>query len=295
MRISKPIIQPEGSAPEFFSAQVSEARRFFLDLAPNAEVPLAVVCGGCERCAPEYLVRRRTFPYYSIEFVASGRGLLRMQGKEYELEPGRLFLYGPGLPHEISTLPSAPMVKYFVDFTGQQALPLLAECGLRMGQVVHVFADNEVQAVFEDLIRSGLRVTGLSSRLCLKLLEVLILKIAESLSPWEGRETQAFVTYRHCRQFIQENCRRLRSLDQVASECHLNGAYLCRLFRRYDHQTPYQYLLRLRLNLAAEVLQRPGSMVKQAAEEAGFSDPFHFSRAFKSAFGLSPAAFQKLR
>jgi AraC-like DNA-binding protein len=36
-------------------------------------------------------------------------------------------------------------------------------------------------------------------------------------------------------------------------------------------------------------------LIKQVAEQTGFSDPFHFSRAFKSVFGLSPDAFRKLR
>jgi AraC-like DNA-binding protein len=54
-------------------------------------------------------------------------------------------------------------------------------------------------------------------------------------------------------------------------------------------------LLRLKMNHAAERLHQPGVLVKQVAEEAGFSDPFHFSRAFKSALGLSPDAFRRLR
>jgi AraC-like DNA-binding protein len=87
----------------------------------------------------------------------------------------------------------------------------------------------------------------------------------------------------------------LRTLQQIASECHVNNAYLCRLFRRYDNQTPYQYLLRLKMNFAAECLRQPGVLVKQVAEEAGFADPFHFSRVFTSVFGLSPVAFRGLR
>jgi AraC-like DNA-binding protein len=147
--------------PTFFSPQVLEARRFYLDLAPAARKPVAVVCGGWERCMPDYAIHRLTFPYHSIEFVC------------------------------------------------------------------------------EHL--------------------------------------------------------RLRTQAQIARECHVNPAYLCRLFRRYDHQTPYQYLMRLKMNLAAQRLRDPGSLVKQVAAALGFSDPFHFSRAFKSVFGLSPEAFRRLR
>jgi len=49
------------------------------------------------------------------------------------------------------------------------------------------------------------------------------------------------------------------------------------------------------MNHAAERLQQSGALVKQVAEEAGFADPFHFSRVFTSVFGLSPLAFRGLR
>jgi hypothetical protein len=55
--------------------------------------------------------------------------------------------------------------------------------------------------------------------------------------------------------------------EQAECPCHLNNAYLCRLFRRYDNPSPYQYLLRLQVNFAAERLQQPGAMVKQVRKK----------------------------
>ena len=53
--------------------------------------------------------------------------------------------------------------------------------------------------------------------------------------------------------------------------------------------------MRLKMNLAAEWLQQPGALVKQVAERAGFTDQFHFSRAFKSVLGVAPDVFRRLR
>jgi len=114
-------------------------------------------------------------------------------------------------------------------------------------------------------------------------------------APLAGAETHAFATYQQCRSHIEQHSSRLRTLGQVARECHVNNACLCRLFRRYDHQSPCQFLLRLKMNDAAERLKQPGALVKQVAEESGFADPFHFSRVFASVFGLSPTAFRELR
>lgn len=254
-----------------------------------------MVCGGLEHCTPDYAIRRDTFPFYSIEYVVRGRGEVKLKGRTCSLQPGRMFTYGPDVPQHITGDASQPLVKYFVDFTGTRALEWLRTCGLPPGRVSEVFPANVLQPLFDELIQTGLLVRRGNAELCVKLLECLALRIAGARAPFAGAETLAFTTYQQCRQHIEKHGLRLRTLEQIAGECHVNHAYLCRLFRRYDHQTPYQFLLRLKMNHAAERLQQPGVLVKQIAEETGFPDPFHFTRVFTSVFGLAPTAFRGLR
>ncbi len=287
--------QPPSSAPEFFSPHVRQARRFYLDLAPSPREALAVVCGGFECSAPDYVIQRATFPYYSIEFVARGKGALVLAGRRQALLPGSVFAYGPGVPHHITTDRDDPLAKYFVDFAGRRAAGLLEQGEFPPGTSGRVVAPSEIQRIFDDLIQNGLRPTRWTAPACAALLEYLVLKIGESQSAWEAVQTPAFATYERCRKHIQANFARLTNLAEIARQCHVDPAYLCRLFRRYDHQTPYQFLLRLKMNRAAERLQEPGVLVKQVAAELGYPDPFHFSRAFKNILGLSPEAFRRLR
>jgi AraC-like DNA-binding protein len=281
--------------PDFFSLQVREAQRFYLDLAPPSSELIAVLCGGYEQCAADYSIHRQNFPYYSIEFVARGKGTVTLAGQEYPLTIGTVFSYGPGISHDITTHPADPLGKYFVTFTGSKALETLEQNGLGPGRIGRVFMPAEIQEVLDDLIRNGLKHTFFSASLCLKLLEYLILKIAETLVPWHGVETPAFATYQRCHRFIRSNYSRIRTMTEVADDCHVDPAYLSRLFRRYAHQSPYQFLMRLKMNLAAERLQNPEVLVKQVAAQLGFNDPFHFSRAFKKVFGLSPDEFRRLQ
>ena len=281
--------------PAFFSAQVCSARWFYLDLAPPPDTPLAVVCGGCEVCQADYAIHRSTFAYTTIEFVAQGCGHLTLAGQTCDLLPGSVFSYAPGVAHDITTDPRQPLVKYFVNFTGQRGLDLLARHGMAPGTRGRVFAPVEIQEVFDRLLENGLKATRYSDQLCATLVEYLIVKIAESRVPGEAAQTPAFATYQRCRQHIQAQHANLKSLGQIARQCHVDPAYLCRLFGRYDHQSPYQFLIRLKMNLAAERLQNPATLVKQVAAELGFADAFHFSRAFKKVLGVSPEAFRRLR
>ena len=90
------------SPPTFFSAEVSRARRFYLDLKPSGREPLVVVCGGLEHCRTDYAIQRNDFPFYSIEYVLRGRGEVKLKARTHSLQPGRLFSYGPGVPHRIT-------------------------------------------------------------------------------------------------------------------------------------------------------------------------------------------------
>jgi AraC-like DNA-binding protein len=152
-----------------------------------------------------------------------------------------------------------------------------------------------VQTFFDELIRSGVKGSRYAPDLCAGLLKCLALKIAESRSPLAGAGNLSFATFQACQQYVQTHFLELKTLEQIARQCHVHRVYLCRLFQRYNHQSPYQYLMRLKMNHAAELLQKPGAMVKQVAQRVGFEDPFHFSRAFKAVLGLSPQAFGRLR
>src|SRR5258706_15927876 len=76
------------------SQQVTGARYFFLNLAPNRKDPLTLVMGGREHCNPDYVVSRRGFPFYVLEYVVSGHGNVRLDHRRHALGPGVGFCFG---------------------------------------------------------------------------------------------------------------------------------------------------------------------------------------------------------
>lgn len=291
----KETIQDTGEVPAFYSTQVLKARRFYLDVQSPKQKGLTVVCGGCEHCEPDFCIDRSDFPFYSIEYVARGKGRLKLAGRDYPLVAGAVFTYGPKVPHVITTDPKDRLVKYFVDFTGAPGLSLLREHILAPGQVAHVRSPTQVLRIFDDLISNGQSASRFAGSICATLVNYLVLKIAETAVSEDFKGTVAFATYQNCCEYIRENCLSLQTLSQIAEACHVDEAYLCRLFKRFGDISPYKYLMRLKMNMAAVRLQSPDAMIKEVAFELGFSDPFHFSRAFKKAFGVSPGAFRQLR
>ncbi len=292
--ICRPKDSRNGIEPAFFSHQIAEARRFFLRLNGPWPEGFNVVCGGSEHCSSDYHITRDDFPYMAVEFVARGEGSLMIRNTTYPLMTGAVFVYGPGVAHDFRCRPDKPMTKYFMDFAGPQILKRLARPGPRPGEIVQSAAPEHITEIFEHLIDAGKRDTPFRERICRTIGEYLLLRIAESAVPLGSVGTTTFESFQRCRQWMDQNYRQAESLEQIATACRVDESYMCRLFKRYAHQSPWQYVLRLKMRHAAQRLQVRGARVSNVAYEFGFTDPFQFSRTFRRVFGISPRTFMRL-
>lgn len=81
-------------------------------------------------------------------------------------------------------------------------------------------------------------------------------------------------------------------LDTVGKQACLSVPQLVRQFKTVFHTTPHQYLIRIRLQQAADLLQRTHKPVQEIAWQCGFENTSAFCRAFKSMFGVQPLNFR---
>lgn len=280
-------------APEFISRQVTDAQLFYLNLSPSPK-DFAIVCGGWEHCAADYIIERNSFPYYSIEFVAAGMGELELAGERHELSPGVVFTYGPGISHSIRTSKTERLRKYFVDFTGDDAAEMLQRFGRQPGQIIKTGLPVPIRKAFDAMIDAAFVRDSLADQAARLQLEILLIWIQRGSREESSPSPRSVAVFDRCRQYITTHFRELRTIEQVAAACHINVAYMTRLFRRFQNETPYQYLQRLRVQWAAERLQSLGFPVKAVANQLNM-DAFQFSRIFKRYFGVPPSAFSSMR
>jgi AraC-like DNA-binding protein len=288
-KIDRQIALP-GSAARLLSRQVSDPRYFFLNLAPRRPAALVLVMGGREHCNPDYVISRRHFPFYVLEYVIAGRGWVELEGKRHSLGPGAVFAYSPTTHVEMRADAHDPLVKYFLSFAGHGAVARLRHCGVPQNRVRTLAAHAEVTSVFEDLVREGQRSGALARRIGAALFELLLLKIADAttLAAHGTVGEPAREAFLRCKALIDAQVGPLRTLEDIAAAAGVEASSVCRWFRRFQGTSPYQYLLRRKMNLAAEFLVERGGLVKEAAERVGFADPYHFSRVFKAVHGVAP-------
>ena len=95
------------------------------------------------------------------------------------------------------------------------------------------------------------------------------------------------------RQFLDAECRRVVRSSELETVSGLTRYTLARQFRRAFGTSPYRYLTMRRLDNARDLIRR-GEILTVVALEMGFSDQAHFTRAFKSAYGMTPSRYAAL-
>jgi AraC-like DNA-binding protein len=84
------------------------------------------------------------------------------------------------------------------------------------------------------------------------------------------------------------------TVAELARKCSVSADHFSRLFRREFGENPKRFILDSRMRFTAALLaEQPDLSIKQIGEIACYSTVQAFSRAFRQAFGTSPAAFRR--
>lgn len=281
-----------GLVPAYISRQVSRARRFYFGQEEGPGAALEVRCGGWELVASDYTINRASFPWIGLEFVAGGRGRLRMRGVAHELKRGSVFAYGPGVPHQIETDSSAALSKYYVDFSGREAKDLMSSVLLEPGECRQMDNAAALEKAFDTLIEEGVAEGPRSAAIAALQLRILLLKLTGRAEPSAETELRSRRMLRKCVDYLDKNFLDLRTAEEAAAACHVSIGHMTRSFARHGYGSPYRYLTRKKMLHAAALIDAGSLMVREVADRLGM-DPFQFSRVFKRVHGISPSDFAR--
>jgi AraC family transcriptional regulator len=82
-------------------------------------------------------------------------------------------------------------------------------------------------------------------------------------------------------------------LHSLAKESGYSKSHFLRMFREATGITPYQYLLRLRLQQAQRMIKEESYSLVDIAFACGFSSHTHMSRMFRQAIGITPSEYRR--
>ncbi len=283
-----PTIIPE--EPPYLSRQVSDAKRFYLGAPSAPSDDLIVSCGGWERTSPDYVIRRDTFPWLTLELVANGRGTLHFGPRSHTLARGSLFSYGPGIAHRIESDPGDLLSKYYVNFGGRRAADHLSAARMSPGSYQVIENCAEIESALDLMIADGAKTRPQAPMIAALQLHMLLLKLGGTNGDDQRSDRRAQQTLQNCLDYIDRHFLETSTAEQVAAACHVSPSHMTRLFSRFGYASPYDYLVRKKMVHAAELFDSGYLLVREVADRLGM-DSFQFSRVFKRVHGLSPSQF----
>lgn len=84
------------------------------------------------------------------------------------------------------------------------------------------------------------------------------------------------------------------SLDALANESGMSRFRLTRLFKQSTGLSPYQYLVRRRLEKVKELLANTDLTIAEIAQQSGFASQSHMSRMFRKYLSTTPKIYRQL-
>lgn len=235
---------------------------------------------------------------FLVSLQLEGKSRVTQAGRDCESEPGQIFIIDTSRPFEIETLDMRsrsvyldasfmrsgfPEHEHFTATTFDSRSGAGAVCG---NLISYMFSSSEMASP----ILASKMGESLSSLLALALFD------SESDSNPDGRFSRNSEMLAKVRRYIKMRLRD-SSLDcaTISSESGISLRRLHQLFSE-EGTTVMKWVWQERLRHIAKDLKNPAlahRSTSMIAYDWGFSEPAHFSRSFKRAFGMTPMNFRQ--
>ena len=109
------------------------------------------------------------------------------------------------------------------------------------------------------------------------------------ISLMEERQKEKMVNHvEKCKVYIDTNYRKKLSLKEIAEEIHLNPSYLSHLFSETEGISIKEYICKVRVERAMNLLRFSNSSIVEIGEYVGYESQSYFGKIFKRYTGMTP-------
>lgn len=274
----------------------------FFNIFPNENfIDLGMFQCGREACNPCHSFGPVTRNHYLFHYVLSGTGTLMADDakgitKTYSIRSGQGFLI---FPEQITTYYAdqySPWEYLWIEFDGLRVKEALSLTDFSLNHPVYHAHSKDLR---EQMVKEMKYIVAHPKESSFHLLGHLYLffdYFIQSAKSTRLTQSSKMSDYyiQEAIHYMEQNFQNNISIEEIAEICGINRSYLGKIFRNSVGRSPQEFLMNYRMVKATELLKLTTLSIADIGNAVGYSNPLHFSRAFKNVYGVSPREWRNV-
>ncbi|HEY0238305.1 MAG TPA: AraC family transcriptional regulator [Friedmanniella sp.] len=236
-------------------------------------------------------VRRTGVGQTIVILCSDGAGWCELAGVRREVGAGQVLVVPPGRPHRYYADAIDPWSIWWLHLVGDDVPDLLSAIGLTVDQPTGPLVDPYaafalVEGICDSLARDETRASLIAAAGAAWNL------LAQLAAERERRGVTDHEPLRLVQDHLREHLDSPVSVPALAELAGFSTSHFSARFRATTGYSVLEYVKRLRMARARQLLITSDHTVADIAASVGYPDPFYFSRQFTAVNGVGPRAFR---
>ncbi len=233
-----------------------------------------------KECTPSWKISNNELTFYDLLFILSGSADYIIDDVPYHVEKGDILFISCGSTRTAST---TGMKCVSIDF-------LLNEGDeISIPTVSNVADFDEFYHLFRELKYEWLQKSEGYQLKCQAVFALILHKLLYGQKDEKGNRH-----VRTIKRYIIEHYMEEITVSGLADMLNINPVYCGALFKKSEGISIHEFIINVRINKAASLLQTGEYNVGEVADLTGFKDVYYFSSTFKRIMHVPPSGFRGL-
>ena len=270
----------EGICPQsevYFNTPSNNAKKLFF----------YVVCVGNFIYKDYYVLKRENYNSFLVMYIIDGKATIFYENKNYIANKGDIVFLNCYKEHGYKSEGNLKTV--WIHFDGNISKEYFDMVYEKIGCVIsnneNYILKSQIYEIFNSFKEEKINEITIFSQIC-NILSGL-------LTPFQSSLNLKYNDIKEIVEYINLHYAENLSIEELAKRVMLSKYHFIRLFKEETSYTPHEYIIKVRVNKAKEMLKSTNISMKEIAFNCGFSTESAFSNCFKKNTGMTAGEFRK--
>lgn len=217
----------------------------------------------------------RARPYAALSYRLHGTGVFQIAGRQIIVQPGDVLFLPAETDYEVEYSVSETIVVHF------------SQCNYAEPENISLKNPAAVAVRFERMLENW------NARHAVNQAKAAVYDILDKIANDKKTSTDNAAFSRCLRYIDQHFCESTLDINAICQAGFISASSLQRAFQTHLGLSPKEYLIKLRMLRALDLLAENKLSIKEIAYACGFADEKYFSRAFRHKYGYPPSHYFK--